>query len=372
MRRATLQIAALSLLTSGIAEAQQPPAQIRDRAVIERVRQSDAPFRRRATDPAVPLVPVDPVVARDALIAAADEYVADALPLTPEKLDGIRHGAVLPFCEKYAPDLEVMIGNNGRGPSAAETANIALAVKTAIIKRNLVRLGIDPVQAESWTNAYYNDVAGPGPAMRAVRVTETIREQPPLAVAGAASMRQAGAIQRRDQLVRPSAELQAGASAGIAARARVRAAPTIAAASVVAPPALGGRPDTPDRRLVRTINAWPAKPAGFPTLADPAYISCTTAAAMTRTTPYRLRPVPAEGRVFVLPRFSFRLCELQKLDPYDRSRCQNWVDVSGQPANLIGRYAVSAEWASGKPNRGTRDFAYIDAREHVIDFSPAP
>jgi hypothetical protein len=128
--------------------------------------------------------------------------------------------------------------------------------------------------------------------------------------------------------------------------------------------------NSPKHRIAGYIARIVDKPPGFPQIQPPE--SCGEYAYLTFYTPYRLRLQPAAGRVFVLPRFSFRLCELRQDDPYDRAQCPDWIDVSGQAANLLGRYAVSAEWSDGGLNRGVRDFVYVDKTEHAIDLYPTP
>lgn len=334
--RGTIQHVGALLALSGsmlstVVDAQSPAA----RAELRRAALSERAAR-------VAVAPIEPAITRDALVVIADEYVAEQMPL----LADVRQGMIMPGCKVDYPNLEVLVGQQGIGPSAQRSAAIRVAIDSAIIKRNLIALGIAPDQAAAWTDQYYNGVMGPSPTQRAIRTVQIQRV--PVAARRVDQQPVTSPAARRAREIAPISDLARESQ-------RVAGSPS--------------KPETPEQKLVQTVNDYDAKPAGFPTVRGRG--DCYMSAPLAFSTPYRLRPLPVQsGRVFVLPRFSFRLCELQKVDPYDRTRCDNWVDVSGQPARLTGRYVVSAEWSDGRSNRSTRDFVYIDRNEHVIDIFP--
>jgi hypothetical protein len=120
---------------------------------------------------------------------------------------------------------------------------------------------------------------------------------------------------------------------------------------------------SPDWRLVQSLDNLGI--AGLPQFKDP--IRCQPVAYLKVITPYRFTLSPGDGRMFIIPRFSFQVCKRSNLDPYSRANCDNWVEVgSGQKAKVAGRYAYSAEWPDGRVTRDIMDFAVDGTTVHEI------
>jgi len=124
---------------------------------------------------------------------------------------------------------------------------------------------------------------------------------------------------------------------------------------------------SPDWRLIHALNNL-GKP-GLPTFKNPR--KCMPVAFLKSATPYRFTLSPSGGRMFIIPLFSFKLCERRNVDPYSRAECDNWVEVgSGLKAKIAGRYRYSAEWPDGRFARDVMTFA-VDGREvHDVPMTP--
>ncbi len=103
---------------------------------------------------------------------------------------------------------------------------------------------------------------------------------------------------------------------------------------------------------------------------------CTHAAFTVARTPYHLLTDPADGDVFVIPRFSFRVCEKRLADPYSRDSrngCRAWLKVPrGSTAKLNGFYQYSVEWPDGARQREQAEFTFegFDPKDLVIATRP--
>lgn len=242
-----------------------------------------------------------PAQQRDAAAVAADDYVAEAMPVDEARLSGIRAGQVLPPCSPAYPNLETTIGGKLNAPSADRATRIYHAIDGAILKQNLVALGIDDARATDYADRY----------------------------------------------VRERGEYDAMAAAW---QAQYRA-----------------QGNTPADRVIKRINA--AHEPGVPVLQAGAH--CAQFSHLTRITPYRFVLDPAAAQLFILPRFAFRLCAIEAADPYDRARCDGWLEVlEGQDAKMLGSYAYSAEWSDGRVRREFIDLPYVDSAVHALTLRP--
>jgi hypothetical protein len=67
---------------------------------------------------------------------------------------------------------------------------------------------------------------------------------------------------------------------------------------------------------------------------------------------YRFVTVPADASVYIIPRFSFAVCQKRFADPYSRQQCTAWRKVlSGSTQRLSGQYEYSVEWPDGAKER---------------------
>lgn len=89
--------------------------------------------------------------------------------------------------------------------------------------------------------------------------------------------------------------------------------------------------------------------------------------SLSPPTPYRFVTNPSGASVFVIPRFSFRVCQLQFADPYSRSTCAGWIQVpDGSLARIAGIYEYSAEWPDGAVQRERTRFEYLGQNQRDI------
>ena len=327
---------------------------------------------------------VDPAVTRDALRTVADDYAAQSFGFDATRLSTIGSGWIFPpRCSslKY-PTLEVGTGETAHGASQAMADQIYSAVNAAYVKQNLIRMGIDEQRAQEWTDAYFADLEAARPPQPA----------PPSPVSGAemrarAAVRPDGAIGPQIEAARVAPGLPlAGAAQAAAAPAQRRLRINRFAAMVSLKNRLALRTaaqirtrpegqDSPAARLAHTINAAPLKPHGFPVIIDTMSGGCVMQRSIAQETPHLLKLQPDTGSVFVIPSFLFSLCALKTTDPYDRDKCEEWIDVSNDPTPLLGRYQISAEWPNGGLNRARRDFIYhpgISVWEIALKPRPVP
>ena len=67
---------------------------------------------------------------------------------------------------------------------------------------------------------------------------------------------------------------------------------------------------------------------------------------------------PPNGRIWLASKFSYNVCRVQGLDPWDRGRCQRWTEANQDQADFLsGRYVYQAEWPDGHVERGERTVA---------------
>ena len=64
---------------------------------------------------------------------------------------------------------------------------------------------------------------------------------------------------------------------------------------------------------------------------------------------------PAGGRVWLITKFAFDLCNARRLNAWDRIACDRWSEVGAdRPVQLSGSYVYQAEWPGGRRARGNR------------------
>jgi len=133
--------------------------------------------------------------------------------------------------------------------------------------------------------------------------------------------------------------------------------------------------EDPTSALLKMANLS-GKLFGLPTFVDDE--NCQTYAFSVYRTPFRLITEPPGANVYVIPRFSFRVCEKRLADPYSRDSrrgCTAWVKVpQGGTAALSGLYQYSVEWADGVFEREQTNFDYAgeDGQDVLIASKPAP
>jgi hypothetical protein len=67
---------------------------------------------------------------------------------------------------------------------------------------------------------------------------------------------------------------------------------------------------------------------------------------------FKIQTSPRNARASLIQLMDFRLCEVRRIDPYNREKCRGWVDFrDGQNALLSGKYRWEVA-ASGKVSRG--------------------
>ena len=130
--------------------------------------------------------------------------------------------------------------------------------------------------------------------------------------------------------------------------------------------------DDPEHRLVRQAARLPRDP-GAPALQEPedcgwdfpvagvlggiAIGALLGGPSYDRPRGFRFVTEPADASVFVIPRFSFRVCEKRFANPYSRSDCTGWRKVlAGTTARLDGTYEYSVEWPDGAQERERANF----------------
>ncbi|MBO9623929.1 MAG: hypothetical protein J7500_14565 [Sphingomonas sp.] len=310
---------------------------------------------------------IDLAITRDELRAVADEYAEQTFGFDDTRLSTIRDGWIFPpRCGLLAyPTLEVGTAEEAHGASQAMADRIYSAVNAAYVKQNLLRMGIDDQRAQTWTDAYFDDLEAARPPQ------PTVQPAAPGTVVTAAAPPTSPAIRMRIETARITpGQGFASAPHRVADRAIT---PPISFSRLAATVSLRDRqalrtsaqirtrpnaPESPAARLARTINADTPKPAGFPPIIERMSGGCMMRGPIAHQTPHLLKLQPATGSVFVIPIFLFKLCELKVREPYNRDKCEGWADVSDDPTPLLGSYQISAEWNNGGLYRARRDFAY--------------
>jgi hypothetical protein len=108
--------------------------------------------------------------------------------------------------------------------------------------------------------------------------------------------------------------------------------------------------ESPDQILLKAAN-FTGRLLGLPKFIGNESCNASAYLSVIRT-PYRLITEPAGASVFVIPRFSFRVCEKRVADPYSRRDCAAWVKVpEGSTAKVSGIYQYSVEWPDGAQER---------------------
>ena len=128
--------------------------------------------------------------------------------------------------------------------------------------------------------------------------------------------------------------------------------------------------EDPRSALIKMANLS-GKLFGLPTFVDDE--SCGTYAFSVLRTPYRLLTEPPGADVFVIPRFSFRVCEKRLSDPYARGACAAWVKVpQGSATKVSGIYHYSVEWPDGAREREQTTFAFQGTQERDLLLASKP
>ena len=71
---------------------------------------------------------------------------------------------------------------------------------------------------------------------------------------------------------------------------------------------------------------------------------------------FQIRAAPSDGKVWLIPAFSFHVCMTKVRDPWDLRACR-WNEVDPDNATMAsGRYMYQARWPDGKTARGARVF----------------
>jgi len=79
-----------------------------------------------------------------------------------------------------------------------------------------------------------------------------------------------------------------------------------------------------------------------------------------------VRTEPANGRVFFIPVFYFRLCEAQKIDPHNQGVCNFWREATvTEEIGVAGDYFYVASWPDGAVRRGKLRFQKLQDGERV-------
>jgi len=94
---------------------------------------------------------------------------------------------------------------------------------------------------------------------------------------------------------------------------------------------------------------------------------------MNAAFPVVLRANPANGRVWFIGLFQFRLCEARRLDPWNRAQCIAWREAGGDNSvPLFGIYKVQGEWPGGRRLQGDRtvEQAVREGRSLVLTVKP--
>jgi hypothetical protein len=73
---------------------------------------------------------------------------------------------------------------------------------------------------------------------------------------------------------------------------------------------------------------------------------------------------PKDGRAFFIPVFFYKLCQAQKIDPNDTSRCDRWFEaMDGRLAYLAGAYHYLIRWSDGTVREGLLNFDKVGETE---------
>lgn len=131
--------------------------------------------------------------------------------------------------------------------------------------------------------------------------------------------------------------------------------------------------EDPDSATIKMANLS-GRLFGLPTFVDDE--TCQTYAFAVLRTPYRLLTEPPGADVFVIPRFSFRVCEKRLADPYSRDPqrgCAAWVKVPpGSATKISGLYQYSVEWPDGAREREQTAFEFQGTQERDLLLASKP
>ena len=85
----------------------------------------------------------------------------------------------------------------------------------------------------------------------------------------------------------------------------------------------------------------------------------------------RFALTPADGQLFLIPVFLYKLCQAQKLNPEDLRSCDRWKEVfSGGVAYASGDYVYLARWSDGVVRCGSLDVKkFTQNRDSTIEIT---
>ena len=73
---------------------------------------------------------------------------------------------------------------------------------------------------------------------------------------------------------------------------------------------------------------------------------------------FEIATLPAQGQVWLISAFNFRVCARRNPDPWDKFGCRwNEIDTSQEQYSL-GRFIYEVRWPDGTVRRGTREIGY--------------
>lgn len=247
---------------------------------------------------------------RKAMEEAAAEYLAEAYPLTDALRQRALGGQVMPYCRMNYPETGTLIDDTWSDLPSGERAAIAIAVDAAFVRQSLVAAGMDGGIAGLIAQGYRSD-------------RETF-------------------AQKSD--AQRAALVQSG--------------------------------EDPAHNTLEAAN-FAGRLFGLPKFQEPE--NCNTGGAialpvMQPPTPYRFVTEPPGAEVFILRRFTFRLCEKRFEDPYARQDCKAWKKVpQGSVAKIAGDWQYSVEWPDGGSEREFTTFEFLGSEPRDIRVTrPAP
>lgn len=87
---------------------------------------------------------------------------------------------------------------------------------------------------------------------------------------------------------------------------------------------------------------------------------------------FKIRIEPANGSLWLINAFAFRVCERKVPDPWDHNAC-GWTQYSaGDEATASGRYIYEARWPGGTVRRGARILEGDPSGEDMIEITFRP
>ncbi|GAA3894745.1 hypothetical protein GCM10022276_12340 [Sphingomonas limnosediminicola] len=290
-----------------------------------------------AVEPTAAQAPAAPEVLPtldESLEIAAAEFVAEKYPMTSARKLAAINGDVLQPCDMKYPDTSMEVDDTPTPSAAGTDSKIGILVDSIYIRDNLQVAGVQSDAIDRLIKAYRSDRIQQGRPI-AIKFAQV----PQAAIGG-----EVGAAVHAPHAPVGGLTAYHGAPAVHAPVGAIAGAQLSHSVLI---------PRTPEEKLIASLNAL-GLPRALPFKRPE---QCYYTMSLTIRTPYRFALAPNNGRLFLIPRFSFQVCQARKVKPYDRTVCDNWVEVgSGQRAKLFGRYAYSAEWPDGRVTRDVMDF----------------